>query len=83
VIAASLEMKAQPADKLAAVQAFEREHKTSYPILPVGLPFLKKLHQPEGLPMFLVFDTKGVLVLRQGSASKASVLEALKGVLDK
>ena len=83
VVAASLEMKAAQADKVAAIQAFVAKHKATYTILPAGLKFLKKIHQPEGLPLFLVFDTKGTLSLRQRSDSMDKVLQAIRRTLNK
>ena len=82
VIAASLEMKTDRADQITAIKAFASKHKPTYPILPAGLKFLKKVHLPEGVPLFLVFDAEGTLVLRQRSNTKAKVLKAINAALE-
>jgi len=81
VLAASLEMKSRRPDKVAAIRAFIAKHKTRYTILPAGLKFLKKVHRPEGVPLFLVFDPEGTLVLRQRSDTRDKVLKAIDAVL--
>ena len=83
VVAASLEMKTAHADKITAIQGFVAKHKTTYRILPAGLKFLKKVHRPEGLPLFLVFDAKGTLALRQRSDTIDKVLKAIRRTLTK
>ncbi|MCA8955602.1 MAG: TlpA family protein disulfide reductase [Planctomycetes bacterium] len=81
VVAASLEQKRERKDKVEAIQAFVAEQKVTYTILPVGIEFIKKVYQPSGVPLFLVFDEQGKLVLRQRSSTKKKVLAAIEGVL--
>jgi len=81
VIAASLEMKSGRDGKVAAIQAFLARHKASYKVLPVGLKFLKKVYRPEGVPLFLVFDAAGTLVLRQRSDTPDKVLKSIDDAL--
>jgi thiol-disulfide isomerase/thioredoxin len=70
VIAASLEIDRQEAKKLAAIVRFRSEHKLEYPVFPAGLGFQKKIHLFSGMPLFLAFDAKGTLVLREGGATE-------------
>ena len=82
VVAASLEMKSGRDDKVAAIQAFLTRHEANYKVLPVGLKFLKKVFRPEGVPLFLVFDPTGKLVLRQRSDTRDKVLKAINATLN-
>ncbi len=82
VLAASIEIKKGRTDRFAAIETFAKKHQTTYQILPVGLDFLKKIHEPSGVPMYLVFDKKGKLVLRKGNKStKERILKAIEQAL--
>ncbi len=71
VIAACLEMSRDPAAKLAAIQGFKAEKAFNFQMFAAGLDFQKKIHLFSGLPLYLVFDPEGVLVLREAGNSPA------------
>lgn len=70
VLAASLEMAQQRAAKVHTIKAFATEHELPYPIIPAGLDIQKKIHMFSGMPLFLIFDKQGTLVLRESGASE-------------
>lgn len=70
VLAASLEIQRDPAAKNAAITAFCKQHDVRYRVFAAGLAFQKKVHLFAGMPLFLVFDAEGVLVLREAGASE-------------
>ena len=70
IVAASLEMSKQRAVKIRAIKKFQSEHELRYRIVPAGLDIQKKIHMFSGMPLFLIFDKEGVLVLRESGASK-------------
>lgn len=81
VIAASLEIKKERDEKLAAIEPFVKQQGVKYTVLPVGVDFLKKIWEPGGIPLFLVFDDKGTLILRQKSDTHDTVLKAIEQAL--
>ena len=93
VVAASLEMAKQRAAKVRAIKAFrsaeadrDKDDKPDgvelrYRIVPCGLDIQKKIHMFSGMPLFLIFDKDGTLVLRESGASEkthAAVKAALE-----
>lgn len=69
VLAASLELRASKERKLAKIRKFCEDHKVSYRVFPAGIGFQKKIYQFSGMPMFLVFDPEGVLILREAGTN--------------
>ncbi len=69
VLAASLELAAQRAAKIRAIRDFQKKQDLRYPLFPAGLAFQKKIHLFTGMPLFLVFDKEGRLVLRESGSS--------------
>ena len=82
VIAASLELKKDRAEVLAAIKAFSAKNEVKYRVFPAGLSFQKKIHLFHGMPLFLVFDKDGTLVLRESGSSYEKIEEALNAKLD-
>ncbi len=70
VLAASLEIEKQDAAKVAKINKFKTDHELTYRVFPAGLGFQKKIHLFSGMPLFLVFDGEGVLVLRKSGTSE-------------
>ena len=81
VVAASLEMAKQRAVKVRAIKQFRAEHDLRYPIIPAGLEIQKKIHMFSGMPLFLIFDKNGVLVLRESGASE-KIHAAVKAAME-
>ena len=81
ILAASLEMKKDRDGRVEAIKSFAAAHKTTYRILPVGLNFLKKIYEPSGVPLYLVFDEKGTLILRKRNNTKERILKAIEQAL--
>lgn len=74
VLAASLEISRDRNSKVEAIKDFRAEHGLSYALFPAGLSLQKKIHLFSGLPLFLVFDQDGVLVLREaGSGAEVAM----------
>jgi thiol-disulfide isomerase/thioredoxin len=72
VIAACIERKADPAEKVAAIRAFREQHSLAYRVFPVDLSFTRtRIHRFVGVPLLLVFDSEGTLVLRATGSSPA------------
>ena len=65
VLAASLELERIETAKAAKIRAFRTKHGLKYPMFPAGIGFQKKIHQFKGMPLFLVFDSEGLLVHRE------------------
>lgn len=65
VVAASLELRGSRERKVGKIKKFREEHKLEYPLFPAGIGFQKKVHLFSGMPLFLVFDADGVLILRE------------------
>ena len=82
VLAASYEMSKDPDEKAAALRAFLSEVKATYTAFPVGRSFLSKIHLPSGIPMYLVFDEKGKLILRRRNNTPKRILQAIADALD-
>ena len=82
VLAASLELRGSREKKVGKINAFRAEHELLYPSFPAGIGFQKKVHQFSGMPMFLVFDQDGVLVVREsgsdGDAEEGKGLDATR-----
>ncbi|MBK8980601.1 MAG: TlpA family protein disulfide reductase [Planctomycetes bacterium] len=86
VIAASLELARDRQRKVAAIAKFREEHGLRYRLFPAGLAFQKKIHLFTGVPLLLVFDGDGTLVLRENGASDeiaAKVRAAVDAALPK
>jgi thiol-disulfide isomerase/thioredoxin len=83
ILAASFEQARKPEDKRAALRKFLAEVKATYGAFPVGLPFLKKIHEPSGLPMYFVFDANGKLILRRRANTKKRIRAAVDRALGK
>lgn len=82
VIAASLEMKKNRDDNVAAIKAFNEKNGVKYRVFPAGLGFQKKIHLFHGMPLFLVFDKEGTLVLRESGSTYEKIEAAVTGKLD-
>ena len=81
VVAASLEMSKQRTVKVRAIKLFKSEHDLRYRIIPAGLDIQKKIHMFSGMPLFLIFDKEGVLVLRESGASDKT-RDAVKAAME-
>ena len=86
VLAAQLEVPKQDAAKVAAITPFRAQHGLKYRMFPAGLSFQRKIHQFVAMPLFLVFDAEGKLVLREQGISdrvRESLGTTLEGLLAK
>ena len=82
VVAASLEMKKNRDENVAAIKAFNEKNGVKYRVFPAGLGFQKKIHLFHGMPLFLVFDKDGTLVLRESGSTYEKIETAVTGKLD-
>jgi len=82
VVAASLEMKKNRDENVAAIKAFNAKNGVSYRVFPAGLGFQKKIHLFHGMPLFLVFDKEGTLVLRESGSTYEKIESAITSKLD-
>ncbi len=72
VLAACIELESNPTERLASIHAFRKQHGLTYRILPIDLSFTRtRIHGFAGLPLLLVFDAGGTLVLRETGSSPA------------
>ena len=56
--------------------------KAKYRAFPVSIKFLmNKIYEPAGIPIYLVFDEKGKLILRRRSNTEERTLRAIEDVL--
>ncbi len=87
VLAACIERKADPIEQAAAIRAFRKQHGLAYRIFPIDLSFTRtRIHRFVGIPLLMVFDSEGTLVLRATGSSpaiQASVESALKEQLER
>ncbi len=72
VLAACIELESNPTERLASIHAFRKQHGLTSRILPIDLSFTRtRIHRFAGLPLLLVFDAEGTLVLRETGSSPA------------
>lgn len=80
VIAASFERSKDAAVSAIAIKEFMRKQGVSYRAFAASLALQKKIYLFTGVPMFLVFDGEGKLVLREGGGAEnelfAKIVEA-------
>jgi hypothetical protein len=69
VIAASFERSKDAAANAIAIKEFMTKHGVSYRAFAATLALQKKIYLFTGVPMFLVFDSEGKLVLREGGGA--------------
>lgn len=81
VLAAFMEMSRNRKTKIETIIGFRETHGLSYPMIPAGISLQKKIHLFSGLPLFLVFDQAGVLVLREAGIAEA-IAERIRAKLD-
>lgn len=79
VLAAHLEVPKAVEEKNAAIRAFRDEHGLEYAMFPAGLSLTRKVHGFAGIPLILLFDREGTLVLREMGSSR----EVGSGILEK
>lgn len=65
ILAASLELPGSKKQRRERVIEFRKKHGLECPSFVAGVGFQKKVHLFSGMPMFLVFDKEGVLVMRE------------------
>jgi thiol-disulfide isomerase/thioredoxin len=72
VLAWHLEKSRDPAEKTAAARAFLQAQAVGYEAFATELALARdKVHRFASMPTFLLFDSEGVLVLREGGTSDA------------
>jgi thiol-disulfide isomerase/thioredoxin len=72
VLAASLEIEKEEGLRNRKIQAFRDKHGLRHRLFGAGLGLQKKIHVFTGLPLFLVFDAEGTLVLREPGGKEAT-----------
>lgn len=82
VIAASLEISTNWSKRVAAVESFQEKHGLSYTIFPeVTSTLTKKIYKPGSIPLFLVFDEQGKLILRRDNDEAEVIKKAIAAAL--
>ncbi|MHC5063789.1 MAG: redoxin domain-containing protein [Planctomycetota bacterium] len=72
ILAACFEMSRDPEEKLQAIRKSREAQGFGYRMFAAGLDFQKKIHLFSGMPLFLVFDAEGLLVLREAGNAPAT-----------
>ena len=77
MIAASFERNKDVAANAVAVKEFMRKQGVDYRAFAATLALQKKIFLFTGVPMFLVFDGEGKLVLREGGGAEKELFDKL------
>lgn len=81
VIAASFERSKDPAVKAVAIKEFMKKSAVSYRAFAAGIDLQKKIYLFTGIPLFLVFDAQGTLVLREGGGAADELFATIVGAV--
>ncbi|MEZ5966497.1 MAG: redoxin domain-containing protein [Planctomycetota bacterium] len=81
VIAASFERSKDPAVKDVAIKEFMKKNSVSYRAFAASMGLQKKIYLFTGIPLFLVFDAEGKLILREASGTQDELFAAVVGAI--
>jgi hypothetical protein len=67
--------------KAVAIKEFMKKNGVSYRAFAAGIDLQKKIYLFTGIPLFLVFDAQGKLVLREGGGAPDELFAAIVGAV--